>query len=75
MRTLGRLHIFGEMLNYRETYFVQRLVIAFTYKVLFYTTGIGNGIAKALAAGGAEIAALDIVQDNLDKLKSEVGKC
>lgn len=35
-------------------------------------TGIGNAIAKALAAGGAVTFALDIIQENLDKLKSEV---
>ncbi|KAI0216274.1 L-xylulose reductase [Lamellibrachia satsuma] len=33
--------------------------------------GIGNAIAKALAAGGAVTFALDIIQENLDKLKSE----
>ena len=35
-------------------------------------TGIGKGIAEALAAGGAETYALDVIQENLDRVKSEV---
>ncbi|KAI0237748.1 hypothetical protein LSAT2_011667 [Lamellibrachia satsuma] len=34
--------------------------------------GIGNSIAKALAAGGAETIALSRTQENLDKLKAEL---
>ena len=34
--------------------------------------GMGKGIAEALVAGGAETYALDIIEENLDKLKSEV---
>jgi NAD(P)-dependent dehydrogenase (short-subunit alcohol dehydrogenase family) len=33
---------------------------------------MGRGIAKALALMGAEVYALDIIQDNLDSLKTEV---
>ncbi|KAK2174270.1 hypothetical protein NP493_814g00000 [Ridgeia piscesae] len=33
--------------------------------------GIGRGVAEGLAAGGAETYALDIIQENLDKVKSE----
>ena len=34
--------------------------------------GIGNAIAKALAAGGAETIALSRTQEDLDHLKAEV---
>ena len=34
--------------------------------------GIGNAIAKALAAGGAETIALSRTQEDLDQLKAEV---
>ena len=38
----------------------------------FIIAGIGNAIAKALSAGGAETIALSRTQENLDKLKTEV---
>ena len=38
----------------------------------FIIAGIGNAIAKSLAAGGAETIALSRTQEDLDKLKAEV---
>ena len=68
-RTVGCT--FGEMVEHNNSIVCNDWLLLL-YKVFSYATGIGNGIAKALAAGGAETVAMDIIQDNLDKLKSEV---
>ena len=38
-----------------------------------FISGIGNALVKALATGGAETIALSRTQEDLDKLKAEVG--